>query len=92
MFFNNKMPHNSFNSELCSMILSTNIPISKLKHQDVHNFLQNCGIFFLKTLNCIFFEHFPYFFLFNKNILVPTLHFYHIIAHFMSIIFLSNPY
>uniref|UniRef100_A0A2S2PVS2 CGG triplet repeat-binding protein 1 n=1 Tax=Sipha flava TaxID=143950 RepID=A0A2S2PVS2_9HEMI len=37
--FLNTTTNNSFNLELCYMIISANIPISKLKHPDVCNFL-----------------------------------------------------
>jgi hypothetical protein len=37
--FLNTTTNNSFNSELYYMMISANIPISKLKHPDVHSFL-----------------------------------------------------
>lgn len=37
--FLNTTTNSSFNSELCSMMLSANIPISKLKHPEFRNFL-----------------------------------------------------
>lgn len=37
--FLNTTTNSSFNSELCSMMLSANTPISKLKHPEVCNFL-----------------------------------------------------